>query len=388
MRRPPIAEHDSGDAEHPDEHHQPDADDGPVHVDPASGVHGADRAERGQRGQGDGHTARGERAEDHSSDHGDQPVPGDGHRAGPEAPQHLAILVAGGELAGDCLDPKDEAHQGGDRPEAAQRERLGLDGQLDLIHDARGDVEVVGRARRNEFDDLALHRGDAGPTRVELDAVEDRAVLARRDGDCPIEEGGTHVDKAVRPIDVVLDHLVVEDNNAGQRGPDRKARPDRRSAEARQFALGPGVEAQRHGLPDVHAENPRCGRGHHDLIGSPRIGEMALDRGEPVLVEEHAVDAAKHRHVPGRVEPGGAVRGERDDGRSDEVTDAATPGRWAILAVNGATGPPALGTYTETVRSRGCARENVGYDNWVRRPAVIEAMATPPVSPISTTTLR
>jgi hypothetical protein len=31
---------------------------------------------------------------------------------------------------------------------------------------------------------------------------------------------------------------------------------------------------------------------------------------------------------------------------------------------------------------------NVGYDDWVRLPASIEAIATPPVNPISSATLR
>jgi hypothetical protein len=30
----------------------------------------------------------------------------------------------------------------------------------------------------------------------------------------------------------------------------------------------------------------------------------------------------------------------------------------------------------------------VGYEDWVRLPAAIDAMAIPPISPISTTTLR
>ena len=45
--------------------------------------------------------------------------------------------------------------------------------------------------------------------------------------------------------------------------------------------------------------------------------------------------------------------------------------------------------YTDTVMSDGLVlARNVGYEDWVRRPAAIDAMAMPPINPISRTTLR
>ena len=157
-----------------DEHRKPDAKDRPVQVDPGSGVHGANRAERGERGEPDGHSDAASEPRTTAADHADQPVTSGGHRAGAEAPQHPAVLVAGSELAGDGLYPEDEADQGGDRPEPAERDRLGLDGQLDLAHDHARSTWNCRSSPAGEFDELALHRGDAGPARVELEPVEDR----------------------------------------------------------------------------------------------------------------------------------------------------------------------------------------------------------------------
>jgi hypothetical protein len=66
-----------------------------------------------------------------------------------------------------------------------------------------------------------------------------------------------------------------------------------------------------------------------------------------------------------------------------------TPGTRAILAVKGATAPPEFGTYTDTDRSDGLVlARKVGYEDWVRRPAATDAMATPPISPTNSTMAR
>jgi hypothetical protein len=66
-----------------------------------------------------------------------------------------------------------------------------------------------------------------------------------------------------------------------------------------------------------------------------------------------------------------------------------TPGRRAISAVNGGTAPPEFGTYSDTVMSDGLVlARKVGYEDWVRRPAAIDAMAIPPTNPIRSTMAR
>ena len=63
--------------------------------------------------------------------------------------------------------------------------------------------------------------------------------------------------------------------------------------------------------------------------------------------------------------------------------------RCAISVVNDVVAPPETGLKTDTVMSDGLVlARNVGYEDWVRRPASIEAMATPPVRPMSTATPR
>jgi len=60
-----------------------------------------------------------------------------------------------------------------------------------------------------------------------------------------------------------------------------------------------------------------------------------------------------------------------------------------MLVVNGATAAPEFVAYTDTFMSDGLVlARNVGYEDWVRRAAAIDAMAIPPISPISRTKLR
>jgi hypothetical protein len=50
---------------------------------------------------------------------------------------------------------------------------------------------------------------------------------------------------------------------------------------------------------------------------------------------------------------------------------------------------PELLAATDTVRSEGFVlARKVGYDDWVRRPAAIDAMAVPPINPVNRTMLR
>ena len=71
------------------------------------------------------------------------------------------------------------------------------------------------------------------------------------------------------------------------------------------------------------------------------------------------------------------------------VRTRLTPGRRAIAVVNGATAPPVVGTYNDTDMSAGLVlARKVGYEDWVRRPAAIDAMAIPPINPIRSTMAR
>ena len=61
----------------------------------------------------------------------------------------------------------------------------------------------------------------------------------------------------------------------------------------------------------------------------------------------------------------------------------------ANSAVNGVTARPVFGAKTDTFISDGLLlARKVGYEDWVRRPAASEAMAMPPINPISSITPR
>jgi hypothetical protein len=67
-----------------------------------------------------------------------------------------------------------------------------------------------------------------------------------------------------------------------------------------------------------------------------------------------------------------------------------TPGRRESKVVNVGPGPPPVaGSYIDTFMSEGFVlARNVGYDDCVSRAPAIEAMATPPTSPMRATTVR
>jgi hypothetical protein len=101
----------------------------------------------------------------------------------------------------------------------------------------------------------------------------------------------------------------------------------------------------------VEAEDAGGGGSHHHLARLVRRCPPALHDGQAVLVEETTVEAGEDRDV--------------------------------------ATATPELGAKTDTLKSDGLVlARNVGYEDWVRRPASIDAMAMPPIRPMSRTTLR
>ena len=127
--------------------------------------------------------------------------------------------------------------------------------------------------------------------------------------------------KAVRPVDVVLDHRVVENGDAHQLdvGPEPGGHP--RGPKGRQRLLGVGVKAQGHDISETHAEEPGRVGGHHYLVGIIRGGLPTLQDARTVLIEETAVRARQDQEVVQRVQAGGAVRGQWHEVQRHEVPD-------------------------------------------------------------------
>ena len=158
-------------------------------------------------------------------------------------------------------------------------------------------MDLIRRARRQGEDELLLHPAGNPARTVELEPVLHRRSSGRGQADNPTDEGGGHHHEAVRPVDVVLDHLVVEHDDPDQPRLHAEARHHLRSAEAGLFGLRAGIEPERYHLADVHADQLGRARGHRDFVGSSRIGQPALDGRQTVLDGQFAVDAAHRRHV-------------------------------------------------------------------------------------------
>ncbi len=167
-----------------------------------------------------------------------------------------------------------------------------------------------------------------------------------------------------------------------------RAGPASVAAGRRRAGLGVGVGAPgrwspRRGDP-VHGGAHR----HHDLVGPVRIGHPSLDDGDPVLVEEDAVDAAVDVHV-GRsaAAVGSPVRGERhavDVGVALGMADVGQLGdlghEGTVVAGGEAEGGVPDGGAEAEVGGVG-AGQNVENDDSVRRAAAIAPMARPPIEP-------
>ena len=226
VRRPEERQRHRGRPEHDDEDRQAEAEHRPVEGDPAVGVDGADRAEGGERRQPHRHADRQQRPEHDGAHRGDRLVAPGRARSRPEGAQHRPVVVLPAELAGDRLDPEHEADQGRDRAERAERQGLGLEGELHIAHHARRHVEVVGRAGWDECGEPALGGEDVARV-VELYPVEDGHDRRRGKGERLAGEGRGQLQQAVGAVDVVLDELVVELHDPDHPGldpPERGAR--------------------------------------------------------------------------------------------------------------------------------------------------------------------
>ncbi len=225
MRCVPVAERHRAEAEHPDQHGQAEAEHRPVEGNAPVRVDGPDRAQRAERGESHGHAHGQQRAQDDGAEGPDETVAERGARSGAERPHDAAVLVGPAQLAGDGLGGQDQADQRGDGPEPAQGVGLGPQGQFHLAHHPGGDVELADRTGREKVEDLPFHGGDIGGPVPQLQLVTDGRAGAGRHGHDLAHQRRGEDDKAVGPVDVVLDHGVVEHGNADHLEVGLQARP-------------------------------------------------------------------------------------------------------------------------------------------------------------------
>ncbi len=154
-----------------------------------------------------------------------------------------------------------------------------------------------------------------------LKTVENRLCHRRRQPDDLSHERRGEQPETIGLVDVVLHHLVVEDDDAHQLGVNSEPRCEPSGAEVRCVHLCIGIEAEGDVLTDVDPQSVGDVRSHFDLADPVRIRQPALDDRDTVLIEQHPVDAPPRYRIAQPAEIGGAVLRERQDVRGKEGSD-------------------------------------------------------------------
>ena len=206
---PEREEEGQGEQDH-EERGRAHTEDRPVEGHSVVGLDLADRAQRGDGGEGhrdDGGEQRPEQDRPTQTDHAVEDRVG---RIGAQRAEDLAIDGQPAHQPDDGLGGDQQHRYPGDQPEQAEGERFGLDRLLRLFLDDRGHV-VVRQAAEGKVLGVGVEEGlHTGRRPGQLDAGPGVAHAARGQ---PISQGrsGHHPGY---PVDVVLHHLVIEDADA------------------------------------------------------------------------------------------------------------------------------------------------------------------------------
>ena len=275
-----------------------------------------------------------------------QPVGG----AGAKRPQHLDVNVHRPDLARDCLGRDRQRHERGDRAERPERDRFGSDGALHLrVRDGR-DPEVGDLALWDQTEQRMLDGRDVAVAMDQLHGVPGPLVGARGEHRSRQGRRVEHVGRSL--IDVVLDDLVVELDDAHKRDVDAPHRGNARGSEGGLRELIGAVQADLDDLADVRPEQVCSERGRDHLVLAGGIGHAPLDRCRPVHVEEQPVDASYR--IQARIEVGGAVGPQRGDAGADPALHM--PHLWEVSDRGGQRGRVARRPRTGPVHRHGQRR--------------------------------
>ena len=155
----------------------------------------------------------------------------------PMRAERVEVVGVEPQLATDHLGSDQERRDRGDDAEHAERDGLRLDRAFGLGLEHRGDVHVVAGVLRHRPLDLALNLRDRARTAVELETAEQVGVATF--GDRTRERGREDQVAAcfaVR-VDVVLDDVVVEFDDAHHSYGHSASRLDLRGAERGKLRL-------------------------------------------------------------------------------------------------------------------------------------------------------
>ena len=274
------------------------AEDGPVERHAGIGLEPVQLPQRGKRRSGYRHRHRQHRSDGDCADDADGSVHGDRERAGTHRAENAAGITAAENFAADRLQGHDERSERSDQAEHAGGDGLGPDRPLALAFDDRCDPEDSLGSRRKQLDEVPQHRCDIAVAAGQPQASPEVGGTAakflpgeRRSGQYPVD-----------PVDVILDDLVGEHANAGNREPDTVHWLPGHGIEARVAYLLSRVEVVGKRLADAKAE-AACGLLADDnLAWPPKAGTPATGDDDTVLAEVEAVDRADEFHplVEGR----------------------------------------------------------------------------------------
>ena len=223
----------------------------------------------------------------------DASVEDEGERAGTHRPQNAALITAIENRATDRLRSQHERSERGDQAERAGGDGLGPDRPLSLAFDDRGDPEHSLGSRRKQLAELALHRCHIAVAAGQPQAGPKVGGAAAEF--LPGERRGCQY--PVDAVDVILDNLVGEHANAGNRQPDAVHRLPGHGIEARVACLLRRVEVDGERLADAQAEAACCLLADDYLAGPTGVGASATGDDDAVLVEVEAVERADEFHL-------------------------------------------------------------------------------------------
>jgi hypothetical protein len=275
------------------QHGEPAQEHGPVEGDPRRRVDLACRADRGQGRQRNGDADGEDRAQDNRTEWSKHGVRRHSGPIGSQGSQDLEVLTVCPESPANGLTGDEQSSECSDNAEYAEGDRFGLGRPFDLALDHGREVEAVGGVGRQRLDDLALHSGDGAAAAFEaqpVSRVEGAGAQLRR-------ESRGHENTGREAIDIVVDDLAGEHDEADQLGGEAHRRLFRQRSEVRLVRLRQRVGTEGHGLTEVPSGKACRFRRRHHLIGALGIGHMTLDHCHTVLGDVHASFASDFLHV-------------------------------------------------------------------------------------------
>jgi hypothetical protein len=192
---------------------------------PRRWVHRAHRPDRRDRGQGHRHPGGQQRADYDRAQHAHQALRGGHAGTGAQGTQHLQIVTPGADQASDGLGGDQQRGEGSDHGERGQRDPVRLDRTLRLRLVERGDMEPRRACAPEPPVDLTFHRRHIPGPMSELEPIPADAA-ARVGGQQDPGERGSEQYVCLGAVDVVLDHRVVELDQANNPGLDPVHRAD------------------------------------------------------------------------------------------------------------------------------------------------------------------